>query len=59
MTEDMPKAVMMLFWLLSGIIIFGWLIMEYTVLSSFIFALVFYGLPVLVYRKVKKKKTSR
>jgi len=59
MPEDMPKAVMTLFWLLSGIIIFGWLIMEYTVLSSFIFALVFYGLPILVYRKVTKKKASK
>lgn len=59
MTEDLPKAVIMLTWLLSGIIIFGWLLMEYGVLSSFIFALVFYGLPVLVYRKVIKKKTSQ
>jgi len=59
MPEDMPKAVMMLTWLLGGVIIFGWLLMEYTVLSSFIFALVFYGLPVLVYRKVTKKKTSK
>jgi len=59
MPEDLPKAVMMLNWLLSGIIIFGWLLMEYGVLSSFIFALVFYGLPVLVYKKVTKKKVSQ
>lgn len=59
MPEDLPKAVIMLTWLLSGVIIFGWLLMEFTILSPFIFALVFYGLPVLVYRKIIKKKTSQ
>lgn len=56
MPEDIPKAVMILIWLLSGVIIFGWLLMEYSVMSSFIFALVFFGLPVLVYKMVKKEK---
>jgi len=56
MPEDIPKAVMILIWLLTGTIIFGWLLMEYTVLSSFIFALLFFGLPVLVYRKLRKEK---
>jgi len=59
MPEDIQKAVMTLTWLLSGVIIFGWLLMEYSVLSSLIFALVFYGLPVLVYKKLTKKKTSQ
>ncbi len=56
MPEDIPKAVMILIWLLSGTIIFGWLLMEYTVLSSFVFALVFFGMPVLVYNKITKEK---
>jgi hypothetical protein len=56
MPEDIPKAVTILVWLLSGVIIFGWLLMEYAVVFSFIFALVFFGLPVLVYKWVKKKK---
>ncbi|GMR01417.1 MAG: hypothetical protein BMS9Abin19_0798 [Gammaproteobacteria bacterium] len=56
MPEDMPKAVIMLIWLLSGTIIFGWLLMEYTVLSSLIFALVFFALPILVYMYIVKEK---
>lgn len=52
MPEDLPKAVMMLIWLLSGTILFGWLLMDYTVLSAFLFALVFFGLPVLIYKKL-------
>jgi len=55
MPEDIPKAVMILIWLLCGVIIFGWLLMEYTVVSSFVFALVFFGLPVLVYKWSKKQ----
>jgi len=54
MPEDLPKAVMILIWLLSGIIIFGWLLIEYPVMYSFVFALVFFGLPVLVYKRVNK-----
>jgi len=56
MPEDIPKAVMILIWLLSGTIIFGWLLMEYTVLLSVIFALVFFGLPVLVVKMMAKEK---
>ena len=58
MPEDIAKAVMILIWLLSGVIIFGWLLMEYPVLYSFIFALVFFGLPVLVYMRVNRTKVS-
>lgn len=54
MPEDIPKAVMILVWLLSGTIIFGWLLMEYTVLSSFLFVLLFFGVPVIVYYLMKK-----
>ena len=53
MPEDIPKAVMILIWLLCGVIVFGWLLMEYAVAVSFIFALMFFGLPVLVYRMRK------
>jgi hypothetical protein len=56
MPEDIPKAVMILIWLLTGVIIFGWLLMEYPVIYSFVFALVFFGLPVLVYMRVNKAK---
>lgn len=51
MPEDIPEAVMVLIWLLSGTIIFGWLLMEYSVPVSFLFALFFFGLPVLIYKK--------
>lgn len=57
MPEDITKAVMMLVWLLSGVIVFGWLLMGYAVMYSFVFALVFFGAPVLVYTKVKSKKS--
>jgi len=56
MPEDLPKAVTILIWLLSGTIIFGWLLMKSTVLKSFIFLLVFFGLPLLVYQMLKSKR---
>ena len=58
MPEDLPKAVMILIWLLCGVILFGWLLMEYPVIYSFVFALLFFGLPVLVYMRVSKSKGS-
>lgn len=58
MPEDIPKAVMILLWLLSGTIIFGALLMKSTVLNSFIFVLVFFGLPVLLYWKIFRKQKS-
>ena len=57
--EDIPKAVMILIWLLTGVIIFGWLLMAYPVMVSFVFALVFFGLPVLVYLRLNKAKLSK
>ena len=54
MPEDIPKAVMILIWLLVGVIIFGWLLMKYTVLASVVFVLVFFLLPVLLYNLSKK-----
>lgn len=55
MPEDLPKAVMILIWLLSGTIIFGALLMKSTVLNSVIFLVVFFGVPVLIYNLMKKK----
>ena len=52
MPEDIPKTVMMLIWLLSGTIIFGWLLMSYTTLSAFVFAAAFFGIPVFIYKKM-------
>lgn len=56
MPEDLPKAIRILIWLLSGIIIFGWLIMDSTILNSFIFLAVYFGLPVLFVNMRKKQK---
>ncbi|MDX2504191.1 MAG: hypothetical protein QNL62_06920 [Gammaproteobacteria bacterium] len=58
MPEDITKAVMVLVWLLSGVIIFGWLLMGYAVMVSFVFALVFFGAPVLVYNRIKNRKVN-
>lgn len=56
MPKDLPVAVMILIWLLSGVITFGWLLMEYPAQYSFLFALVFFGVPVLL-RLIFKNKT--
>lgn len=58
MPEDIPKAVMILLWLLSGTIIFGALLWKSTVLNSFVFLLLFFGVPVIVYFMIKKKGGS-
>ena len=55
MPEDIPKTVVILVWLLSGIIIFGWLLMEYTLMASLIFSVIFFGIPTLVYNIINKK----
>lgn len=57
MPEDLPKAVMILLWLLSGTIVFGALLMKSTVLNSIVFVLVFFGVPVFIYWTVHRKKT--
>ena len=51
MPEDIPKAVMILIWLLSGTITVGWLIMEYPYSYSIIFITVFFIIPTFIYRK--------
>ena len=58
MPEDLPKAVVILIWLLSGTIIFGWLLMEYSTPYSFLFAAIFFGVPVIVYRKLQQEKSK-
>ncbi len=57
MPEDLPKAIMVLLWLLGGTIIFGALLMKSTVLSSFVFLTIFFGLPVLIV-SLKKKQNN-
>jgi Flp pilus assembly protein TadB len=54
MPEDIPKAVMILLWLLIGVIVFGYLVMAYPTWVGFAFAAVFYGIPVLIYQSRKK-----
>ena len=57
MPEDLPKAVMILLWLLIGVIILGALIMEVDLIYSVLFAAVYYGLASFIYIK-RKAKTS-
>jgi hypothetical protein len=47
MPEDLPEAVKILLWLLIGVIIFGYLLMAYAVIISFIFAAIYFGGPVI------------
>ena len=54
MPEDLPKAVLVLIWLLSGTIIFGALLMTSSILVALLFALLFFGVPV-IYTKLKNK----
>ncbi|MDH5393406.1 MAG: hypothetical protein OEY11_09495 [Gammaproteobacteria bacterium] len=55
MPDDIAKAVMILIWLLTGTIIFGWILMQYAVVYCFVFALVFFALPVYLF---KRKRNS-
>lgn len=57
MPEDLPKAVLVLVWLLIGVIVLGYLIMDHTVLSGFIFAVPYYGIPILW--AVTRKKVEK
>ena len=57
MPEDIPKAVMILLWLLIGVIVFGYLIMAYPTWYGIVFAVVFYGIPTAIYQVMKKDKS--
>jgi len=57
MPEDIPKAVMILLWLLIGVIVFGYLIMAYPTLYGIAFAVIFYGVPTVIYQLMKKDKS--
>lgn len=54
MPEDLPKAVLILLWLLIGVIVLGYLIMEHSLLGAAVFAALFYGLPVLWHSRRSK-----
>lgn len=56
MPEDLPKAVIVLIWLLSGTIIFGYLLMAFPYLYSIIFAVIFFGAPVLWNTRKKEQE---
>ncbi|MFV1997651.1 MAG: hypothetical protein ACC641_06525 [Acidiferrobacterales bacterium] len=58
MPEDLPEAVMVLSWLLIGLIVIGYLIMAYAMGYSILFAIIYYGLPIYLYRSRKKKVPS-
>ena len=53
MPEDLPKAVIVLLWLLVGTIIFGYLLMAHPYIYSAIFILIFYGVPI-AWNTIKK-----
>lgn len=55
MPENLPKAVMILLWLLIGTIILGYLIMHYGFLVVVGFALIWYGVPVWGYRLYQQR----
>lgn len=55
MPEDLPKAVMILLWLLIGVITFGYLLMAYATGFSILFATIYFGLPIYIYYDLKKK----
>lgn len=57
MPEDLPEAVKILLWLLVGVIVFGYLIMDKTILSGFIFAIFYFGIPI-IWRLNKKKNDT-
>ena len=57
MPEDIPKAVMILLWLLIGVIVFGYLIMAHPTWYGIVFATIFYGIPTLAYQLMKKDKS--
>lgn len=57
MPEDLPKAVLVLIWLLTGVIVIGYLIMEQMLVAGIVFAALFYGVPVLWYSKGKKSSS--
>lgn len=54
MPEDLPKAIIILLWLLIGVIVFGYLVMEYPIWYGIVFAVVFYGIPATWLLKRKK-----
>jgi len=55
MPEDLPKAVMILVWLLIGVIIFGYLLMAYATGFSILFAAIYFGFPIYIYNDLKKR----
>jgi ABC-type polysaccharide/polyol phosphate export permease len=55
MPEDIPMAVLVLVWLLVGVITLGYLIMKFALIVSVVFAVVYYGGPVMWYVNRKKK----
>lgn len=58
MPEDLPKAVIVLIWLLSGTIIFGYLLMAFPYIYSISFAVIFFGAPVFWNARKKEQEQS-
>lgn len=59
MPEDLPKAVMILIWLLSGTIIVGALLMKTDILVTLLFIGAYFGVPVTVNYYLKNRHVSK
>ncbi len=57
MPEDLPRAVIVLLWLLIGAIIFGYLLMAHPYIYSASFLFIFYGVPIAW--NIMKKNTKK
>lgn len=60
MPEDLPKAILVLVWLMVGTIIFGYILMAYAAGFSLLFATIYFGLPIYIHydRLNNEKKKS-
>lgn len=55
MPEDLPKAVLILLWLLIGVIVIGYLVMKQSLVITALFAFFYYGAVSLWYIKRNKQ----
>ncbi len=59
MPEDLPKAVLVLLWLLIGTIVFGYLLMAHPTGFSILFATVYFGLPIYIHYDRLKNENKK
>lgn len=49
MPDNLPKAVIILLWLLIGVIVIGFLLMHSSLVNTFLFAVIFYSPALVIY----------